>query len=165
MEERTAGRIIEMTLANSLAVVATVTFTVCLGYVVYMRFFHPLAKYPGPFIASLTNLWKAYTMFQGQMEYVIKDLHDRHGAIVRIGPNDLVISHPDAVKQIYLSGSAFQKVVTPRGRLINRLNFTMASRRFDQMSSELRTKVSTPSAVVKYLTAFLKFLFFKWNHT
>lgn len=81
-----------------------------LGYVVYMRFLHPLARYPGPFIASLTNLWKAYTMYQGRMEYIIHDLHEKHGAIVRIGPNDLVISHPDAVKQIYLAGSAFQKV-------------------------------------------------------
>jgi hypothetical protein len=79
-------------------------------YVVYMRYLHPLAKYPGPFAASLTNLWKAYTMYQGHMEYVIRDLHDKHGAIVRIGPNDLVISHPDAVKQIYLSGSSFLKV-------------------------------------------------------
>jgi hypothetical protein len=81
-----------------------------LAYVVYMRYLHPLARYPGPFVASLTNVWKAYTMYQGQMEYVIRDLHDKHGSIVRIGPNDLVISHPDAVKQIYLSGSAFQKV-------------------------------------------------------
>jgi hypothetical protein len=84
-----------------------------LGYVVYMRHLHPLAKYPGPFLASLTNFWKAYTMAQGQMEHVIRKLHEEHGAIVRIGPNDLVISHPDAVKQIYLAGSAFQKV-SPR---------------------------------------------------
>jgi hypothetical protein len=84
-----------------------------LGYIVYMRFLHPLARYPGPFLASLTNLWKAYEMYQGQMEYTIRDLHDKHGAIVRIGPNDLVISHPDAVKQIYLSGSSFQKVHSP----------------------------------------------------
>jgi hypothetical protein len=80
-------------------------------YIVYMRYLHPLAKYPGPLLASLTNLWKAYTMYQGQMEYVIRELHDKYGAIVRIGPNDLVISHPDAIKQIYLAGKAFQKVL------------------------------------------------------
>jgi hypothetical protein len=92
-----------------LAVAAALT--VCsLGYVVYMRYFHPLAKYPGPFVASFTHLWKACTMYQGQMEHVILDLHRKHGAIVRIGPNDLVISHPQAVKQIYLSGSSFAKV-------------------------------------------------------
>ena len=84
-----------------------------LGYVLYMRYFHPLSKYPGPFVASLTHLWKAYTMYQGQMEHVILDLHRKHGSIVRIGPNDLVISHPDAVKQIYLSGSSFVKVKEP----------------------------------------------------
>jgi hypothetical protein len=88
-----------------------VALAVCgLGHVVYMRYLHPLAKYPGPFVASFTHLWKAYTMYQGQMEHVILDLHRKHGAIVRIGPNDLVISHPHAVKQIYLSGSSFIKV-------------------------------------------------------
>jgi hypothetical protein len=101
---------LELTMTHLWAIVAALTVSIGVGYVVYMRYFHPLAKYPGPYLASLTNLWKAYTMYQGQMEYVIKDLHDKHGAIVRIGPNDLVISHPDAVKQIYLSGSAFQKV-------------------------------------------------------
>jgi hypothetical protein len=85
-------------------------WTLAIGYIVYMRCLHPLAKYPGPFLASLTNLWKAITMYQGQQEHIILSLHEKHGAIVRIGPNDLVISHPDAVKQIYLSGSAFKKV-------------------------------------------------------
>jgi hypothetical protein len=86
-------------------------WTFAIGYIVYMRYLHPLAKYPGPFLASLTNLWKAITMCQGQQEHIILSLHEKHGAIVRIGPNDLVISHPDAVKQIYLSGSVFQKVL------------------------------------------------------
>lgn len=30
------------------------------GYIIYLRYFHPLAKYPGPFWASVTNFWKAY---------------------------------------------------------------------------------------------------------
>lgn len=24
---------------------------------IYRRYFHPLSKYPGPFLASFTNLW------------------------------------------------------------------------------------------------------------
>jgi hypothetical protein len=96
-----------------------------IGYVAYMRYLHPLAKYPGPFIASLTDLWKAYTMYQGQMEYIVRNLHDKHGAIVRIGPNDLVISHPDAVKQIYLSGSSFLKVIPLEFMAYRRRNSTM----------------------------------------
>jgi len=111
MQDNINDRIIEMAMANVWLVAGLLATIVVLGYIVYMRFFHPLARYPGPFLASLTNLWKAYTMYEGQMEYVIRRLHDKHGAIVRIGPNDLVISHPDAVKQIYLSGSAFQKVL------------------------------------------------------
>lgn len=116
-----------------------------LGYILYMRFMHPLARYPGPFLASLTNLWKAYEMYHGQMEYVIRELHDKHGAIVRIGPNDLVISHPDAVKQIYLSGSAFQKVQTPFCKDIDvRPNSITGSLHFDRTYSELKMNQFIP---------------------
>jgi len=28
-----------------------------LTYCLYLRYFHPLARYSGPFLASFTNLW------------------------------------------------------------------------------------------------------------
>jgi hypothetical protein len=110
MDNETVSRVLEFTRAFGWQVAGLVTLLTMVGYAVYMRYLHPLAKYPGPFLASLTHLWKLYEMYNGQMEYTVRRLHDRYGAIVRIGPNDLVISSPDAVKAIYLSGSAFQKV-------------------------------------------------------
>jgi len=35
-----------------------------LSYLIYMRGLHPLAKYPGPLLASLTNGWKAYHVYK-----------------------------------------------------------------------------------------------------
>jgi hypothetical protein len=110
MDEINLPRALDCSMRHVWEIIALGTGLVIAVYVVYMRYLHPLAKYPGPFLASLTNIWKANAMYGGQMEYTIRHLHDRYGSIVRIGPNDLVISHPDAVKQIYLSGSAFQKV-------------------------------------------------------
>jgi len=77
--------------------------------IVYDRFFHPLAKFPGPFIASSTNLWKAYQVIYGNYEGVLLDLHRKYGKIVRIGPNHLDVSEPTVVKTIYGGGRTFLK--------------------------------------------------------
>ncbi len=34
-------------------------FTPVLARCVYLRYFHPLSRFPGPVIASFTNLWYA----------------------------------------------------------------------------------------------------------
>ena len=47
--------------------------------------FHPLAKYPGPFILRISKLWSAWVAHQGKTHVYIKELHDRYGPIVRIG--------------------------------------------------------------------------------
>ncbi|KAF2221148.1 cytochrome P450 [Elsinoe ampelina] len=60
------------------------------AYIVYQRFLHPLAKYPGPLLAGLSPLWKLWHF-------------------VRVGPNHLDVTHPDAVKDIFLTGKSFVK--------------------------------------------------------
>ncbi|KAK0638079.1 Cytochrome P450 monooxygenase gsfF [Lasiodiplodia hormozganensis] len=86
-----------------------VVFAVVCAYVIYQRFLHPLSRYPGPLLASLSNVWKAYHVYQGDLEYAILKLHQEHGKIVRIGPNHLDISDAAAVKNIYLTGKSFVK--------------------------------------------------------
>ncbi|KAH8813447.1 cytochrome P450 [Flagelloscypha sp. PMI_526] len=58
---------------------------------------HPLAAYPGPFLASLTNLWMAYKVSGGKRHIVLRALHERYGTHVRIGPNTLSIADADVV--------------------------------------------------------------------
>ena len=38
-------------------VVVQALFTAVLARCIYRRYFHPLATYPGPFLASFTSLW------------------------------------------------------------------------------------------------------------
>src|SRR6267154_994520 len=52
--------------------------------------FHPLAKYPGPFLAKTSKWWAAYLSGTGDQHRYLKRLHDRYGDVVRIGRN----SHP-----------------------------------------------------------------------
>ena len=78
-------------------------------YFVYSCFFHPLARFPGPFIASFTNLWKVYHVYSGDFEHVLLEAHQKYGKLVRIGPNHLDVSDAAAVKGIYGAGRAMPK--------------------------------------------------------
>ena len=49
--------------------------------------FHPLAKYPGPFLAKSSKWWAAYLSGTGDQHRCLKRLHDRYGDVVRIGWN------------------------------------------------------------------------------
>ncbi len=78
-------------------------------YIVYIRVFHPLAKVPGPFLASLSRLWMTKHSWDGDMNVTMIDLHNRHGALIRTGPNEVSVAEPAAIKTIYGAGTKFRK--------------------------------------------------------
>jgi len=83
--------------------------TVLLAYVVYQTTFHPLAKVPGPFWAKLSRLWMVRRSRDGDMHRRMIALHERLGPLVRTGPNEVSVSDPNAIKQIYGAGSRYRK--------------------------------------------------------
>ncbi|OJJ56962.1 hypothetical protein ASPSYDRAFT_47235 [Aspergillus sydowii CBS 593.65] len=78
------------------AIVAYWTF-----WIIYARWFHPLAKFPGPFWASITRVWTVLHVLPGDAEKAQKKLHERYGPVVRIAPNELITSDPGAMKTLY----------------------------------------------------------------
>jgi len=63
-----------------------------IGLIIYRLYFHPLSKYPGPAHLIISGLPKFYyENVLGTFYKDIRDLHDRHGNIVRIAPNELSI--------------------------------------------------------------------------
>ncbi|KAF2689058.1 cytochrome P450 [Lentithecium fluviatile CBS 122367] len=73
-----------------------------LSLVVYYRLFlHPLAKYPGPVLARLTDWYNVYHCFKGDRHIDFVRLHNRYGKFVRYGPNRLSINSAGALKSIY----------------------------------------------------------------
>ncbi|GMG26464.1 unnamed protein product [Aspergillus oryzae] len=74
---------------------------IIVAYVIYQRYLHPLAKYPGPFLASITDLWQVHQFLSLQQPYNLTALHERYGPIVRYGPDKLSITHESAVPTIY----------------------------------------------------------------
>ncbi|KAF9887541.1 hypothetical protein FE257_010119 [Aspergillus nanangensis] len=69
----------------------------------------PLRKFPGPFFAGWTNLWRMYHVRQGKFEVVVHDLHKKYGPVVRIAPGVVDLDFPELVKTIYNSKGDYKK--------------------------------------------------------
>ncbi|KAH7125665.1 cytochrome P450 [Dendryphion nanum] len=69
--------------------------------ILYRLTLHPLAKYPGPPLAKITDIYLAYYAYRGSRHLCYADAHTHYGPIVRIGPNSLSINTSTALKTIY----------------------------------------------------------------
>ncbi|PVH87312.1 cytochrome P450 [Cadophora sp. DSE1049] len=77
-------------------------FTICfVGVAIYRLYVHPLSKYPGPPLWSITRLPSAYHFAKGKLPYKIAEFHERYGPIVRISPNELIFNLEEAWQDIY----------------------------------------------------------------
>lgn len=74
-----------------------------------MRILHPLARYPGPLLASLTYGWKAYYVYKLFFHEKLIELHQQYGPVVRVGPNHLHIWDGNAIAPIYKGGRSMGK--------------------------------------------------------
>jgi cytochrome P450 len=68
---------------------------------VYRIFFHPLAKYPGPLLAKLSDAYMLYHAWKGDRHLEFWRLHQVYGPVVRFGPNSVSANSATALKEIY----------------------------------------------------------------
>ncbi|CAK7201023.1 hypothetical protein SEUCBS139899_003724 [Sporothrix eucalyptigena] len=90
----------------SLASITGIAFVVALvGYIIYQRWFHPLAKYPGPFWASITDVWQVREFLSLQQPYHLTDLHEKYNSpFVRYGPDKISVTTEDAIPLLFQKG-------------------------------------------------------------
>ncbi|KAH6668121.1 isotrichodermin C-15 hydroxylase [Plectosphaerella plurivora] len=82
-----------------LAAAGLVAYTATL--VVYRIFFHPLAKYPGPLLAKVTDAYQLYHAWKGDRHLDFWRMHEKYGRVVRFGPNSVSFNSNTALKEIY----------------------------------------------------------------
>ena len=80
------------------------------AYLLKNYFKHGLNKYPGPFLASLTDWWRFVDVYKRRPEVTHLKLHAKHGDVVRLGPNSLSFADPKALKSIYGLNKGYVKV-------------------------------------------------------
>ncbi|GAM91553.1 hypothetical protein ANO11243_096050 [Dothideomycetidae sp. 11243] len=83
-------------------VVALLFITVKVCEAIYIIFFHPLRKIPGPWWAALSRLPYAYHHLRGTSHKYLQWLHAQYGPMVRYSPNEIsAINGDTAWQEIY----------------------------------------------------------------
>ncbi|KAM7191944.1 Bcaba2 [Naviculisporaceae sp. PSN 640] len=72
-----------------------------LGLVIWRRWLHPLAKYPGPFFHTVSNVPTVLGLLGGKHHIMIRKLHEKYGPVVRVSPNELSFCGANAWEDIY----------------------------------------------------------------
>ncbi|KAF5637846.1 cytochrome p450 [Fusarium sp. NRRL 52700] len=110
-----------------LAAAAAAVVALQLLRAVYMLYFHPLSRFPGPRSAAISRSWQAKLVKKGFPEKEYERLHKQFGKqspdsfswmlidmsqgtqSLRVGPNHLHISDPSLYKVIYNQTNSFPK--------------------------------------------------------
>lgn len=86
-------------------------YSVPFGALVFVLFrYLKIPSIPGPFLASITDLWRAYQVEYASFHENIGHVHAKYGPIVRVGPNTVYTFDPLAVSTIYSTHGDFKKV-------------------------------------------------------
>jgi hypothetical protein len=73
----------QLTVLQVLVAIASLTLTYTISAAIYRLYFHPLAKYPGPRLASLSYLYETYYTYspwhKGKYPFKTQELHLKYG--------------------------------------------------------------------------------------
>lgn len=106
MQKGITDQIIQLVLQHWLSA----SIVLCASWLLYNRYHKGLSKYPGPFLASITDWWRFIDVWKRRPEVTHIKLHEKYGDVVRLGPNTLSFSSPAALKAIYGLNKGFIKV-------------------------------------------------------
>ncbi|KAF2261282.1 cytochrome P450 [Lojkania enalia] len=81
----------------------------CSAVIAYRVWFHPLGKYPGPFLAKFTDWYSVYHCMRGDRHIDFYKLHCKYGPVVRYGPHRISMNTSKALREIYHVRSNCQK--------------------------------------------------------
>jgi hypothetical protein len=74
-------------------------------YVIYPYFLSPLSKIPNAhFTSPITSLWISRRRKAQREIKTIYELHQQHGTVVQLGPNELSVNSIDGLRTIYTGG-------------------------------------------------------------
>ena len=90
----------------------SVLLLISVVYLAKNKYHNGLQRYPGPFLASYTDWWRFFDVLGRRPDITQLKLHRKLGDIVRLGPNALSFSNPEALKTIYGLNKGFVKVNT-----------------------------------------------------
>ncbi|KAK5047347.1 hypothetical protein LTR84_006870 [Exophiala bonariae] len=89
--------------------IGLISVGILLSVAITRRYLTPLRTYPGPPLASITRLWKIIDVATARTNVNSIELHRKYGPFVRIAPNEISVSSPQAAAEILAPGKGFTK--------------------------------------------------------
>lgn len=86
---------------------------------IYQLFFSPIRHIPGPFLARLTNVYRAAVSRTGKADQYYRKWNSTYGSAVRVGTNAVSIDDPFLIKVIYGTKDAWLKVAYHASSLLH----------------------------------------------
>ncbi|KAE8453907.1 hypothetical protein EG329_007683 [Mollisiaceae sp. DMI_Dod_QoI] len=124
----------------SLSGLVVIITTGILAYSFYT--WYRLSHIPGPFWPSLSKYWLVQQSLKGQTHSSLKEVTDKYGSLVRVGPNDLVTDDPDILRKMMAVRSPYT-----RGPWYDAMRFdptrdNLLSMRDEEAHTKLRSKMA-----------------------
>lgn len=95
--------------SRSICLLCAVCCIVWYGYRV-VKSWYCLRHIPTPSIfAAVSYLWLARITYSGRQYWVHRDLHKKHGPLIRIGPNEVLTDDPEIIKKISSTHSSYKR--------------------------------------------------------
>ncbi|KAM7201691.1 putative cytochrome p450 [Rhypophila sp. PSN 637] len=90
--------------------ITTLALFLLAGYIARcLKSWHRLAHIPGPTLASHSSLCLLCTLLSGKFHEHMRFISHEYGPLVRIGPNDLLCTDPEALRRICAARSPYTK--------------------------------------------------------
>ncbi|KAK7228051.1 hypothetical protein V2G26_000221 [Clonostachys chloroleuca] len=86
---------------TAVIVLLSILFITSLLIAVYRLVFHALRHVPGPFLAKISDLYFVPSTFKFDRVYRLRELHQKYGPVIRVGPNEVSISDWRMYRRIY----------------------------------------------------------------
>lgn len=110
--------------------------------VIYFVRFHPLSHVPGPILAKVSDLFLNIICYLGIEGRVLRYHHQKYGKVIRVAPNSVSISDPEAIRDIYVAGGGFPKDSRYRNFDLGPIKSIFSS--IDTAYRDLRAKAVAP---------------------
>ncbi|KAI2625690.1 cytochrome P450 [Hypoxylon sp. NC1633] len=91
------------------ALLTLVISAIIILFVTSVKSWYRLRNVPGPFITSFSSWWMVRHSVGARFHVLLADAANEYGSVVRIGPNEVVCSNPDALRQMSAVRSPFTK--------------------------------------------------------